>query len=55
MRRWEAAALARKAIGDSASEAQKLQGEIERMRGERKQVRVRIEKLLGQMDLLSGQ
>jgi hypothetical protein len=51
----EAAALARKAIGDNAGEAQKLQAEIERLRGERKQVRVRIEKLLGQMDLLSGQ
>ena len=45
---------ARKAATASAAEAQKLRQEIEDLRGERKQVRTRIEKLLGQMDLLSG-
>jgi FtsZ-binding cell division protein ZapB len=39
----------------AASEAAKLREEVEGLRAERKQVRVRIEKLLGQMDLLSGQ
>jgi FtsZ-binding cell division protein ZapB len=39
----------------AAAEAQKLRGEIEGLRAERKQVWVRIEKLLGQMDELSGQ
>ncbi len=39
----------------SAAEAAKLREEIEGLRAERKQVRVRIEKLLGQMDQLSGQ
>ena len=38
----------------SASEVQKLRQEVEELRGERKHVRTRIEKLLGQMDLLSG-
>ena len=45
---------ARKAAGAAMSEAQKLRQEIDELRGERKQVRTRIEKLLGQMDLLSG-
>ena len=45
---------ARKAAGTAAAEAQKTRQEIEELRGERKQVRTRIEKLLGQMDLLSG-
>jgi len=45
---------ARKAAGAATAEAQKLRQEIDELRGERKQVRVRIEKLLGQMDLLSG-
>ena len=45
---------AQKAAGAAAAEAQKLRQEIEELRGERKQVRTRIEKLLGQMDLLSG-
>jgi seryl-tRNA synthetase len=36
-------------------EVKKLREEIEALRAERKQVRTRIEKLLGQMDLLSGQ
>ena len=32
----------------------KLRDEIEELRSERKQVRTRVEKLLGQMDLLAG-
>jgi len=38
------------AIGDRDS----LRQELDDLRSERKQVRTRIEKLLGQMDLLSG-
>ena len=38
----------------AVAEAHKLRQELEGLRGERKQVRTRIEKLLGQMDLLSG-
>jgi FtsZ-binding cell division protein ZapB len=34
--------------------ADRLAQELEEMRGERKQVRSRIEKLLGQLDLLSA-
>lgn len=53
-----AAALAdREAAVESAAQAQEQTGalakEIESLRTERKQVRSRIEKLLGQMDLLS--
>lgn len=44
----------KKAADASASEVQKLRQEVEELRGERKHVRIRIEKLLGQMDLLSG-
>ncbi len=42
--------------GMAAAEAriQKLTDEVESLRGERKQVKTRIEKLLGQMDLLSA-
>jgi hypothetical protein len=46
----------RAAIQDSAGSKQQVQRltmELESLRGERKQVRTRIEKLLGQMDLLS--
>jgi FtsZ-binding cell division protein ZapB len=43
------------AVKKTAAEAEKLRGEIDGLRAERKQVRVRIEKLLGQMDQLSGQ
>jgi uncharacterized coiled-coil DUF342 family protein len=46
----------RAAIQDAAGskqQMQKLTMELESLRGERKQVRTRIEKLLGQMDLLS--
>ena len=39
----------------AAAEAERLHQEIDGLRVERKQVRVRIEKLLGQMDQLSGQ
>jgi FtsZ-binding cell division protein ZapB len=42
------------AAGAAMAETQKLRMELEELRGERKQVRTRIEKLLGQMDLLSG-
>jgi FtsZ-binding cell division protein ZapB len=45
---------ARKAAGAAMADAQKLRQELDDLRGERKQVRTRIEKLLGQMDLLSG-
>lgn len=45
---------ARNTAGMTMTDAQKLRQEIDDMRGERKQVRTRIEKLLGQMDLLSG-
>ncbi len=45
---------AQKAAGAAAAEVQKLRQEIEELRGERKQVCTRIEKLMGQMDLLSG-
>ena len=41
------------ALSDLA-EAQRLRDEIDGLRAERKQVRVRIEKLLGQMEQLSG-
>jgi FtsZ-binding cell division protein ZapB len=43
---------ARKAAGSVLSDQQKLKQELETLRSERKQVKVRIEKLLGQMDLL---
>ena len=45
---------ARQAAGAALSEHQKMRDELASLRGERKQVRQRIEKLLGQMDLLSG-
>jgi len=44
----------RNAAGAAMADLQKLRQEIEELRGERKQVRTRIEKLLGQMDSLSG-
>jgi len=47
----EELATMRTAAGESSA---KLQSELESLKGERKQVRVRIEKLLGQMDQLSG-
>jgi FtsZ-binding cell division protein ZapB len=39
----------------AAAEAERLRHEVDGLKVERKQVRVRIEKLLGQMDQLSGQ
>ncbi|HEY4365094.1 MAG TPA: hypothetical protein VGN17_29290 [Bryobacteraceae bacterium] len=42
----------RKAAGGALADSQKLKQELEALRGERKQVRTRIEKLLGQMELL---
>src|SRR6266852_1374147 len=45
---------ARKAAGAALADSQKMREELESLRGERKQVRARIEKLLGQMDVLSG-
>jgi FtsZ-binding cell division protein ZapB len=44
---------ARKDAADANVQAQKIAQELEELRSERKQVRTRIEKLLGQMDLLS--
>ena len=38
----------------AVADARKLRQEIEDLRAQRKQARVRIEKLLGQMDLLAG-
>ena len=38
----------------AVADAQKLRAELEDLRSQRKQARVRIEKLLGQMDLLAG-
>jgi FtsZ-binding cell division protein ZapB len=42
------------ALADAIKENVKLVSEMDAMRVERKQVRTRIEKLLGQMDLLSA-
>ncbi len=42
------------AANASAAQSQKYLQELEDLRKERKQVRTRIEKLLGQMDLLSA-
>jgi FtsZ-binding cell division protein ZapB len=42
----------KRAAGSALADSQKYRHEIESLRGERKQVRTRIEKLLGQMDLL---
>jgi FtsZ-binding cell division protein ZapB len=43
---------ARNAAGSALTDSQKNRQELESLRSERKQVRTRIEKLLGQMDLL---
>ena len=40
--------------GDLESKIKQLSAELEELRGERKQVRTRIEKLLNQLDLLSA-
>ena len=42
----------KRAAGSALSDSQKMRQEIDSLRGERKQVRTRIEKLLGQMELL---
>lgn len=39
---------------DASSKSEKAMAELESLRNERTQVRTRIEKLLGQMDLLSS-
>jgi len=44
---------ARKDAALAQTQAQKVAQELEDLRSERKQVRTRIEKLLGQMDLLN--
>jgi FtsZ-binding cell division protein ZapB len=44
---------ARKDAALAEAQAQKVAQELEDLRSERKQVRTRIEKLLGQMDLLN--
>jgi FtsZ-binding cell division protein ZapB len=44
---------AQREAADANVQAQKMAQELEELRSERKQVRTRIEKLLGQMDLLS--
>ena len=46
---------AQRQAGDAQAESTRLSQELEGLRSERKQVRTRIEKLLGQMDLLSAQ
>ncbi len=42
----------RRAAGSALADSQKSRQELDSLRSERKQVRTRIEKLLGQMDLL---
>jgi FtsZ-binding cell division protein ZapB len=44
----------RQSAAPAIEEARKLRAELESLRSERVQVRKRIEKLLGQMDSLSG-
>jgi FtsZ-binding cell division protein ZapB len=41
-------------LASAISDRDSFRQELDDLRGERKQVRTRIEKLLGQMDLLSG-
>lgn len=43
-----------KQTGELEQRAQRLSEELDTLRGERKQVKVRIEKLLSQLDLLSA-
>ena len=42
----------KRAAGSALADAARYRQEIDALRGERKQVKTRIEKLLGQMDLL---
>lgn len=44
----------RKERDAAVADAQKFRKELEDLRGQRKQARMRIEKLLGQMDTLTG-
>jgi FtsZ-binding cell division protein ZapB len=44
-----------KEAGEARKRAEVLAVELEALRGERRQVRTRIEKLLGQLDLLSAE
>jgi regulator of replication initiation timing len=55
LRKELAAAEAEKerAVKEARGEAMRVGQELDQLRSERKQVRTRIEKLLGQMDLLS--
>ena len=53
-RRLEALQAERDDALEVKSQTAKMQQELEELRAERKQVRSRIEKLLGQMDLLSA-
>jgi hypothetical protein len=48
-----ARAEAEKTASEARAESARIAGEMDSLRSERKQVRTRIEKLLGQMDLLS--
>jgi len=41
-------------LAAAAAENDALREELDQLRGERRQVRTRIEKLLGQMELLNG-
>lgn len=41
-------------LANAAAENDALREELDQLRGERRQVRTRIEKLLGQMELLNG-
>jgi FtsZ-binding cell division protein ZapB len=41
-------------LAAAIAERDSIRGELDDLRSERKQVRTRIEKLLGQMDLLAG-
>jgi FtsZ-binding cell division protein ZapB len=52
--RQEKEAAEREAVEARAQAARAVQ-ELEQVRSERKQVRTRIEKLLGQMDLIGGE
>jgi len=52
LRREREAAVAEAA--DARAEAERLAGEVKSLQTERKQVRTRIEKLLGQIDQLSA-
>ncbi len=50
----EAKEAARRDADQARADAARLNGEVASLQSERKQVRTRIEKLLGQMDLLSN-